>query len=249
VACPANAGKTFVASAGWVRASDTSACAGACQVRGCAEASGDDAVLNNPERCADALKESAVVADDKERALAIKKESLKRFAGINIEVVGWLVEQQKVCGHQAEDRELQPAALTAGEHRHLFPHRITAEEKLCKVRSCFGDFNGDSGTQRFQHRCAVQPCCANLGKVARHHATSNLDISAEDWEEASDGLEQCGLTCAVGTDDSNPLAATKGEAARTSDLNLRRLAIADGCLAESQRFGWATPSPLSSDRE
>jgi hypothetical protein len=39
--------------------------------------SGDDAVFNNPERCTDALKESAIMTDDKECALAIKKESLE----------------------------------------------------------------------------------------------------------------------------------------------------------------------------
>ena len=122
------------------------------------------------------------MTDDKECALAIKKESLQRFAGINIEVVRWLIKQEQVCGHQTENGELQPAALTTGEHRNLLPHRITAEEELCKVRSCFGDFNGDSGTQRFQHRCSVQPCCANLGKVARHHATSNLDVSIKHRE-------------------------------------------------------------------
>jgi hypothetical protein len=38
---------------------------------------GDDAVFKNPERCTDALKESAIMTDDKECALAIKKESLE----------------------------------------------------------------------------------------------------------------------------------------------------------------------------
>ena len=117
------------------------------------------------------------MTDDKECALAIKKESLQRFAGINIEVVRGLVEQEQVRRHQAEDRELQPTALTTGEHRNLLPHRISAEEELCKVRSCFGDFNGDSGTQRFQHRCSVQPCGTDLSQIPRHHATSNLDVS------------------------------------------------------------------------
>jgi hypothetical protein len=130
------------------------------------------------------------VAYDKECALSIKKESLQRFARINIEVVRWLVEQQQVCRHQAEDRELKPTSLTTGEHRHLFPDRITSEEELGKMRSCFRDFNGDSGTQRFQHRCSVQPCGTDLSQIPRHHATSNLDISVKDRKEASDGLQQ-----------------------------------------------------------
>jgi hypothetical protein len=60
---------------------------------------GDDAIFHNPERGADALKESTIVTYNKECALTIKKESLQRFTRINIEVVGWLVEQQKVCRH------------------------------------------------------------------------------------------------------------------------------------------------------
>ena len=117
------------------------------------------------------------MADDKERALAIKKESLKRFARINVEVVRRFVEQEQVGRHQTENGELQPAALTTGEHRNLLPHRISAEEELREMRSCLRDFNGDSGTQRFQHRCSVQPCGTDLGEVARHHATSNLDVA------------------------------------------------------------------------
>ena len=119
---------------------------------------------------------------DKECALAIKKESLQRFAGINIEVVRWLIKQEQVRGHQTENGEFQPAALTAGEHRNLLPHRITAEEELCKVRSCFGNLNRYRGTQRFQHRCSVQPCGTDLSQIPRHHATSNLDVSIKHRE-------------------------------------------------------------------
>jgi hypothetical protein len=38
---------------------------------------GDDAIFNDPERCADALEQPTIVTDDKECALAIKKESLE----------------------------------------------------------------------------------------------------------------------------------------------------------------------------
>ena len=115
------------------------------------------------------------------------------------------------------------------------------------MRSCFRDFNGDSGTQRFKHCGAMESCRADLGEVARHHTTSNLHVSIEDWKKASDRLEQRGFTRTVGADDADALAAAKGEAARTGDLNLRRLSIPNGGLAEPQRFGWATPSSFSSD--
>jgi hypothetical protein len=95
----------------------------------------------------------------------------------------------------------------------------------------------------------VQPCGADLSEVARYHTTGNLHVSIEHWKKASDGLEQCGFTCTVGTYDSDTLAAAKGEAACTGDLNLRRLSIPNGGLAETQRFGRATPSSLSSDRK
>ena len=95
----------------------------------------------------------------------------------------------------------------------------------------------------------MESCCPNLGEIARHHATSNLYISVEGWEEASNGLEQRRFTSAIGTNDTDTFTTTEGKAARAGDLNLRRLSIADGCLAESQRFSWAAPSPFRCNRE
>ena len=102
------------------------------------------------------------MADDKKGALTIQQEALKRFARINVEVVRRLVEQEQVGRHQAKNGELQSTALTAGKHRNLLPHRITAEEELCKVRPCFRNFYRNSGSQRFKHRRTFQPCSADL---------------------------------------------------------------------------------------
>ena len=43
---------------------------------------------------------------NKECSLAIKKESLERFASINVEVVRRLVEQEQVGRHETENGEL-----------------------------------------------------------------------------------------------------------------------------------------------
>ena len=122
------------------------------------------------------------MADDKECALPIKQESLQRFARIDVEVVRRLVEQEQVGGHQTKNCEFEPTTLTTREHRNLLPHRITAEEELCEVRPRFGDLNGDSGAQRLEHRCPVQPCGTHLRQIPRHHATSNLHVSIKHRE-------------------------------------------------------------------
>jgi hypothetical protein len=73
----------------------------------------------------------------------------------------------------------------------------------------------------------VQPCSTNLCQIAGHYATGNLYVSIEYRQEACDGLEQCGFSRTVRTNDAHAFAATKSEAAGTSDLNLRRLAVSD----------------------
>jgi hypothetical protein len=73
----------------------------------------------------------------------------------------------------------------------------------------------------------MQPCGANLGEIARHDTAGNLYVPVEHWQETCDGLEQCGFSRAVRTNDAHAFAATKSEAAGTSDLNLRRLAVSD----------------------
>jgi hypothetical protein len=165
------------------------------------------------------------VADDKESALTIQQEALQRFARINVEVVRRLVKQEQVGRHQAKNGELQSTALTAGEHRNLLPNGITAEEELCKVRSCFGNFYRNSGAQRFKHRRTFQPCSADLSQIPRDHTTSKLNVSVKYRKQARDGLQECRFTCTIGTNDANTLPTPKRKAARTSDLDLRRLPI------------------------
>ena len=131
------------------------------------------------------------MADDKECALPVKQESLERFARIYVEVVRWFVKQEQVGRHQTKNGELQPTALTAGEHRNLLPNRITAEEELCKVSSSLRDFNWDCGAQRIKHRRTFQPCGANLGQIPGHYATSKLNVPIKHGEQARDGLQEC----------------------------------------------------------
>ena len=62
---------------------------------------------------ADALDEVAVVADDDQRAGPAVEQVLERGQGVDVEVVGRLVEQQDVRLAHQQPHQLQPPALAA----------------------------------------------------------------------------------------------------------------------------------------
>ena len=68
---------------------------------------------------ADAVEEPPVVGGDHGAAGELQQRVLERLQGLDVQVVGGLVEQQHVAAHLQRQREVQPVALTAGEHAGL----------------------------------------------------------------------------------------------------------------------------------
>ena len=73
------------------------------------------------------LDEVAVVADDDERARPGVEQVLERGQGVDVEVVGRLVEQQHVGLAHQQPHELQPAPLAAGQVAHERARLVAAE--------------------------------------------------------------------------------------------------------------------------
>jgi hypothetical protein len=53
-----------------------------------------------------------VVTDDEERAAVLREEAKQPVAGVVVEVVGGLVEQQDVAATEQDARELDPPSLS-----------------------------------------------------------------------------------------------------------------------------------------
>ena len=67
------------------------------------------------QEAVEAAQERAVVGDRDDRALEAVERGLERLGGVDVEVVGRLVEQQQVVALELEAEDLQPRLLAAGE--------------------------------------------------------------------------------------------------------------------------------------
>ena len=68
-----------------------------------------------PDGVGDALEEVAVVGDDDEGAGPAVEEVLEHVEGLDVEVVGGLVEQQHVGLGEQQPQQLEPAPLATGQ--------------------------------------------------------------------------------------------------------------------------------------
>jgi hypothetical protein len=64
----------------------------------------------------DPVEEPAVVGDDHGAAGELQQRVLERLQGLDVEVVGGLVEQQHVAALLERERQVEPVALAAGQH-------------------------------------------------------------------------------------------------------------------------------------
>ena len=94
-----------------------------------------EAVVDDPQALADRLQEAPVMGDHEDRRRGLGEEALDRLAGVDIEVVGGLVEEKQVGGRDPEEGELEAAPLAAREEPDLLEGVVAAEEEAGEVAS------------------------------------------------------------------------------------------------------------------
>ena len=72
-------------------------------------------VLDRDDPLGDGVEHSAVVGDEQDRARKRLECGLEGFTAFEVEVVGRLVEDEKVRSGRDDEREPEPPSLTAGE--------------------------------------------------------------------------------------------------------------------------------------
>ncbi len=100
-------------------------------------------------------------------------ERLERLAGRDVEVVGRLVEEEQVRGHDPEDRQFQARAFAAGQAPDLLEGVVAAEEEPGEVAAGLARRHRDLGQEGVDDRLAGQRVGAHLGQIAE------LDVGAE----------------------------------------------------------------------
>jgi len=106
---------------------------------------------------ADPLDEVAVVADHDQRAGPAVEEVLERGEGVDVEVVGRLVEQHNIGFRHQQAHELEAASLAAREVADQRARAVAAEAEAIAQhpgRKLLAIAEGDLsayGLQRFEH--------------------------------------------------------------------------------------------------
>ena len=72
--------------------------------------------LVGEDMCADTVEEPAVVADDNGAACEVLEAFLQRAEGVDVDVVGGLVEEEDVGFALEGQRQMEAVAFTAGEY-------------------------------------------------------------------------------------------------------------------------------------
>src|SRR5688572_18830024 len=81
----------------------------------------------------DVVEEGAVVAHQKERARIFLEERFEELERLDVEVVGWLVEDQDIRRAREEAGEQQAIALAARERLHRSARALGREEEIAEV--------------------------------------------------------------------------------------------------------------------
>src|SRR5665213_272264 len=81
----------------------------------------------------DAVEEPPIVGDDHRASRELEERIFETRQGLDVEVVGRLIEQKEVATLLEGEREIQPVALTAGEHPSLLLLVRTLEAELRNI--------------------------------------------------------------------------------------------------------------------
>src|SRR5215472_7012435 len=163
------------------------------------------------------VQEPPVVAGDDRAAGELQQRVLQARQGLDVEVVGRLVQQQQVAALLEGERQAHPVALAAGHDRGRFLLVTALEPERRHVRAA-----GDLGGADVDERLAVGDrlpdvllridALAVLVDVGDRDRLADLDRARVRQLLADDHLEQGGLADTVRAEDADDAVAGEAEA-------------------------------------
>ena len=150
-------------------------------------------------------QEGAVVRDGHEGSLEAVQRRLERLAGVDVEVVGRLVEQQEVVTLELEAEDLQARLLAAAEQ--VVPALRRLREAVARERAHGRLQRAGALHDDVEHDPAGEVVAqVELGEAADRDAVADPDLAAVDVRLAGEGAHEMGLAAAVGADQADALA-------------------------------------------
>src|SRR5690606_30537128 len=179
----------------------------------------------------DVVEEGAVVADQEQRAVVGVEQLLEQIEGLDVEVVGGLVQHQHVGRTREQARQQQAVALATGERLDRRARALRREQEVAEIaddvlllaadlheiRTRTDDLGERQlGVELFAQLVEVRH---RLAGAAAHRALVGLDL-------AEDQLQQRGLAGAVGAEKADAVA-TQDAGGEVAHHDLVAIAFAD----------------------
>ncbi len=149
----------------------------------------------------------AVVGDDDGRPLEAEDGVLHGLHGVDVHVVGGLVQQQQVHALADQGGHGEPRPLAAGEHGDGLVHVVAPELELGQeAQHVLLGRQGDHRLDLLEHSVAGVQVLVVLVEVAELHLAAQPGPAGDEGDLLGDGLQQRGLAGAVQAHDGQLLA-------------------------------------------
>ena len=167
-----------------------------------------------------AIEEVAVVGHHHHAAAEILEEVFEHRQGLDVQIVGGLIQQQHVRGLDQQPAEVEPPPLAAGELAHRLVLLGRREQKplqqLGGTQLAALHLHGAGGLLHHINHLLIEQLAAGgaglpqqafavLVEVGQFHRGAQLDPAAMGQAPAGDQIQQGGFTRAVGANDADAI--------------------------------------------
>ena len=147
------------------------------------------------------------MGDEEQRASVGHQRLGQVLAGVDVQMVGRLVQEQQVRAFQHDLCKAQPGQLAAGQGLAGLEDRLAPEAQLCQMAADFQLGHPGVLVPDDVDDAARADAVLLLGEDAGPCAGAKADHAAGGAALAVQHLHQGGFACAVGAGDDEPLAA------------------------------------------
>ncbi len=130
------------------------------------------------------------MAHQQDRAVEFGQHAFHDLLRSDIQVIGWLVQDEQVSALQGEPGQCDAALLAAGKVTHSFEYVVAAKEESSQVIARFGDLYVLDIQYGVQYGLLQVQVGVGLGKIAYHHAGSETHASSQGGQLADGRLEK-----------------------------------------------------------
>src|SRR6185437_13603513 len=158
------------------------------------------------------VEKAAVMAHEQQRAGVVLQLLLEQLEGLDVEIVGRLVEHQQIGGLGEEPREQQPVALATGEHPDRRARALRRKEEVAQIAddmlALAADFHPfRSRTDHVGERRFRVQLLAELVEVCNPEIRAEAHAALIGRQLAEDQADESRLAGAVRADQPDPVAA------------------------------------------